>query len=153
MILPANHASPVPAGTETSPDPVRDRPRRAAGRLVADDLVRGTYHLRLDVRQPNDFSRFVIFQVGADTYSYTSEQKLAVGNATGLIREWPAQWGGGRYRTAPHECTGRVPWQARLGGRPARPWVREYGVNARGADTSTLDVLPPPDVVRLLPGD
>ena len=154
-----------------------------------DDLVRGTYHVRLDVRQPTDFSRFVIFQVGADTYSYTGERKLAVGDETGLIREWPTEWGGGHYRTAPHECTGRVPWlslheavsragqearargqsgapgawanrgivirswQARLGGRPARPWVREYGVNARGADTSTLDILPPPDVVRLVPGD
>jgi hypothetical protein len=154
-----------------------------------DDLVRGTYRLRLDVRQATDFSRFVIFQVGADTYSYTGERKMAVGDETGLVREWPTQWGGGRYRTAPHECTGRVPWislheavsragqearargqsaapgawanrgivlrswQARLGGRPARPWVREYGVHARGADTSTLDVLPPPDITRLLPGD
>jgi len=75
-----------------------------------DDIVRGTYRLRLDVKQATDFSRFVIFQIGADTYSYTGERQMALGNETGLIRQWPTQWGGDTYRTAPQECRGRVPW-------------------------------------------
>ena len=155
----------------------------------SDDIVRGTYRLRLDVKKPVDFSRFVIFQIGADSYSYTGERKMALGNETGLIREWPTRWGGDSYRTEPLECTGRVPWislheavsragkeagtpgqqgasgawanrgivirswQAQLGGKPAVPWFAERGVKARGEDTSTADILPPPDVTRLESGD
>lgn len=150
----------------------------------SDDVVRGTYRLRLDVNQPLDFSRFVILQIGADTYSYTGERKLAVGNETGLVHQWDAQWGGDIYRTEPLECAGRVPWislheavsragqagegkqgawanrglvirawNARLGGQPAGPWMAERGVNARGVDTSTVDLIPPPGIRRLEPGD
>lgn len=145
-----------------------------------DDIVRGIYRLRLDVKEAVDFSRFVLFQIGADSYSYTGECQMAVGNENGLEREWQTQWGGGTYKTAPLECAGRVPWislhqavsrakgnvgawanrgivirtwQARLGGQPAAPWAAEHGVGARGADTSTIDLVPPPGVTRLLPGD
>jgi hypothetical protein len=150
----------------------------------SDDVVRGTYRLHMDVHQALDFSRFVIFQIGADTYSYTGERQLAVGNETGLLRQWETQWGGDTYRTEPLECTGRVPWislheavsragqagegkqgawanrglvirawDARLGGRKAAPWAAERGVKARGADTSTVDLVPPPGTRRLEPGD
>lgn len=145
------------------------------------DLVRGMYRLRLDVRREVDFSRFVIFQIGADTYSYTGERKMALGNENGLLKEWDTQWGGDGYRTKPVECSGRVPWislhqsvhraserpdgawanrgivirswSAKLGGRQAAPWMAERGTGARGADTSTADLVPPPDVTKLLPGD
>ena len=150
----------------------------------SDDLVRGVYRLRMDVTEETDFSRFVIFQIGADTYSYTGERKMALGNETGVTREWDAQWGDNQYKTEPIECAGRTPWislheavsrasrkdgkdigawanrgivirawKARLGGRDAVPWAAEHGVNARGADTSTIDILPPPGVTRFLPGD
>lgn len=154
-----------------------------------DDIVRGLYRLRLDVRQPIELSRLVIFQIGADTYSYTGERKMALGNESGLVREWATQWGSGVYRTDSIECVGRVPWMslhdavsraaqeartrgqpgapgawanrglvirawhARLGGQPARPWIREFGAQTRGTDTSTLDLVPPPGVTRLLAGD
>jgi hypothetical protein len=146
-----------------------------------DDIVRGTYRLRMDVKRAFEFSRFVIFQLGADTYSYTGERKMALGNETGLIREWDSQWGGDMYRMQPMECAGRIPWislheavprgapdqqgawanrgvvirswEARLGGRAAGPWMAERGVNARGVDTSTVDLVPPPGVTRLVPGD
>jgi hypothetical protein len=145
-----------------------------------DDIVRGVYRLRLEVKKPTPFSRFVIFQIGADTYSYTGEKRMALGNENGLLREWSTQWGGDTYRTEPRECTGRVPWlslheavsradagvgawanrgivirewQARLGGKAAAPWAAEYGVKARGSDTSTLDILPPPGITHLQPGD
>lgn len=146
-----------------------------------DDLVRGVYRLRLDVRQALAFSRFVIFQIGADTYSYTGERKMALGNETGLLREWDTQWGGDTNRGPLAECTGRVPWvslhdavarrsaseqgawanrgivirswKARLGGKEALPWVVERGARVGGVDTSTLDLLPPPGVTRFEPGD
>jgi hypothetical protein len=146
----------------------------------SDDIVRGIYRLRMGVREATDFSRFVLFQIGADTYSYTGERKMAMGNENGLVREWDTQWDGGAYKTEPRECTGRIPWislhqavsrakysigawanrgivirewKARLGGKDAAPWAAEFGVKARGADTSTADIVPPPGVTRFLPGD
>ena len=146
----------------------------------SDDIVRGVYRLRLDVREATDCQRFVIFQIGADTYSYTGERKMALGHAGGLTREWATQWGGNAYRGEPLACAGQTPWvslheavrrdsskagawanrgvvvrawRARLGGREAGPWCAEYGVGARGINTSTIDFVPPPDVRRLLPGD
>lgn len=146
------------------------------------DIVRGTYRLRLDVTRAMDFSRFVILQIGADTYSYTGERKMALGNETGLIKEWATQWGGNTYRTQPMECTGRIPWislheavsradrkkqkdgawanrglvirswQARLGGKPAAPWMAERGITV-GEDSSTVDLIPPTGITRLEPGD
>ena len=145
-----------------------------------DDIVRGVYSVRMDVKQPVDFSRLVLFQIGADTYSYTGERKMAVGDLSGLSREWATQWGGDIYRTQPLECTGTVPWvslheavrrpradrgawanrgivirewRARLGGKDARPWVAERGAVVGGTATSTLDIVPPPDVTQLLAGD
>lgn len=154
-----------------------------------DDLVSAVYRLRLDVTKPVDFSRFVLFQIGADTYSYTGERKMALGNEAGLVKEWETRWGGDAVKAGPYECAGRVPWvslheavsradrksrakgkpepegawanrgvvvrewHARLGGKDAAPWVVERGVNARGADTSTADFVPPPGVTRLEPGD
>jgi hypothetical protein len=145
-----------------------------------DDIVRGVYSVRMDVKQPVEFSRLVLFQIGADTYSYTGERKMAVGDVTGLVREWATQWGGDEYRTQPLECMGTVPWvslheavrrpraergawanrgivirewRARLGGKDARPWVAERGAVVGSKATSTLDIVPPPDVTQLLPGD
>ena len=146
----------------------------------SDDLLRGIYRLQLEVKEPTDFSRFVFFQVGADSYNYTAERRMALGNEAGLTREWQTQWGGNTYRTEPLECTGRIPWlslheavprtngrpgawanrgivirswHARLGGREAAPWAAEHGVKVGGTDTSTIDLVPPPGLTRLLPGD
>ncbi len=145
-----------------------------------DDIVRGTYHLRLGVKKAMNFSRLVIFQIGADTYSYAKERKMALGNETGLLSEWNTQWGGNVYRTAPLEAKGRMPWvslheavthapdekgayanrgivirnwSARLGGKKAAPWIAEHGITNNGEDNSTLDLVPPPGVTRLEPGD
>ena len=146
-----------------------------------DDIVRGIYRLRLDVAQATDVSRLVLFQIGADTYSYAAERKIALGNETGLLRQWNTQWGGDTYRTEPIECTGQIPWislhdaaprtepgksgalanrglvirqwNARLGGKPASPWMAEHGNGARGTPSSTVDLIPPPGITRLEPGD
>jgi hypothetical protein len=75
-----------------------------------DDIVRGTYRIRLDVDQPQSFSRFAIFQVGADTYNFTREAKFALGNANGLIQEWATTPGSNTYRIEPLAVTGATPW-------------------------------------------
>ena len=75
-----------------------------------DDVTRGLYRFRYDVRQPDDFSRLVFFQCGGDHYSYTSERKFARGSEAGPIEEWDTQWGGDAYKTKPVEVVGRVPW-------------------------------------------
>lgn len=145
-----------------------------------DDITRGTYRLRMDVNQLTEFSRFVIFQIGADTYNSSIEKKMAIGDETGVIREWDTQWGGNVYRTEPLECVGETPWaslhegvfeptekfpawanrgfvirewNAQLGGKRVNPWLAERGVTARGKETSTMDILPPPGVTKLVPGD
>lgn len=142
-----------------------------------DDLTRGIYRFRYDVRQPVDFRRLVLFQCGGDHYSYTGERSMALGNERGLARQWKTQWGGNRYRTQPVELTGRVPWismhdavprelggwanrglivrefESRIQGRRTKPWVAERGARVRGSDTSLIDILPPPGVNRLLVGD
>jgi len=144
-----------------------------------DDITRGVYRFSYDVRRPTPFKRLVLFQCGGDDYSYTGERKFARGNETGLTAEWDTSWGGGRYKTKPAELTGRVPWismhqavrrrkdqgawanrgviirswDAKLGGKPARPWAAERGAKVRGRDTSLMDIVPPPGVTKLLAGD
>lgn len=145
-----------------------------------DDMVRGVYRLRFDVREAVEFSRFVVFQVGADTYNTTREKKFALGSEAGLIKEWDAQWGGNEYRMKPVACVGDSPWvslheresdgsnkheeganrgivirswKARLGGKEAQPWIAERGLTRGGTDSSTIDLVPPPGVTRLEPGD
>lgn len=143
-----------------------------------DDIVRGVYRFRYDVRDVVDFERLVLFQCGGDHYSYTGERLFARGNEQGLVQEWPTQWGGNIYRTDPVELSGQIPWlsmhdavpreagattanrglvirdwDAVLGGQPARPWVAERGAKVRGIDTSLVDVLAPADVPQLLSGD
>lgn len=146
-----------------------------------DDILRVTYHLTMQVDEPTEFSRLAFFQIGADTYNFTRERKMAVGNASGLIQEWDTTWGGNQYRTAPIEGTGDSPWaslhdaiprenqrnpeswatrgivirswKARLGGADASPWMAERGVRRRTEESSTLDLVPPPGLTRLEPGD
>lgn len=145
-----------------------------------DDIVRGVYHLRMDVTEPMDFSRFVVFQVGADTYNFTREKKFALGNESGLHMEWDARWGGDTYRVGPFECTGKTPWismhgvakkpdnktgpfaqrgivirswNAKIGGKDASPWLAEHGVTRHRVDSSTMDIVLEPGITRLEPGD
>ena len=146
-----------------------------------DDIVRGVYCLRMDVSKTIPFSRFVIFQIGADTYNSTHEGKFAVGDASGVLKEWNTQGGGDVYRGKAIECSGRIPWaslhegkpnsekrdqgawanrgivirswRARLGGKDASPWMAEHGISLHGRDLSTLDIVPPPDITELMPGD
>lgn len=145
-----------------------------------DDLVRAVYHLRLDVTNTTPFSRFVIFQVGADNYNSSREKKMAIGNEDGLIREWTTEWGGNTLRNSPLEVVGRTPWvslhdaellegksggavanrgivirewKATIAGKEASPWFVERGLSVDKSDSSTMDLVPPPGVTQLEAGD
>lgn len=147
-----------------------------------DDLVRATYRLRLDVTEAFPFSRFVLFQIGADTYNKSHEQKHAFGNEDGLIAERTSSPGGNAYKTGITPLPGEIPWismqdgappdrreeeqgawanrglvirswKAVLGGKPAGPCFAEHGTGSGTAASSTIDLVPPGDVTSLLPGD
>jgi hypothetical protein len=145
-----------------------------------DDIVRGTYRLRLDVHATTDFSRFVFFQTGADTYDDSAPLKMALGNESSLTKEWNTQPGGNLYRTQPMECTGRIPWislheattdptrnanaianrgiiirawRAKLGGKEAAPWMAERGISYNKRASATVDLVPPPGVTQFQLGD
>ena len=146
------------------------------------DIARATYRLRLDVDANTFFRRFVLFQMGADTYNYPEGESLAYGDATGLLRAWTPEPAAERKtrQSIPVELQGSTPWaslhggkggdakqagayadrgfiirewKAVLGGRPARPWLVERGAFPFGKLSTTLDLVPPPDVRNLLPGD
>ncbi len=145
------------------------------------DIAKAGYRVRMDVARRTDFSRLALFQVGADTYNHSRDRRLAVGDATGLLREWAATPGGDVDRGAPVEMRGSTPWaslhdavrpkdapatgawanrgfvirewKARLGGRECRPWLVERGSRSGQAAASSIDLVPPPDVRALMPGD
>ena len=48
-----------------------------------DDITRGVYRFRYDVKEKVDFSKLVLFQCGGDDYSYTGERKFAYGDEKG----------------------------------------------------------------------
>ncbi|MFM9000626.1 MAG: LamG domain-containing protein [Opitutia bacterium] len=146
------------------------------------DIARASYRIRADVTEKTDFRRFVIFQMGADMYNYPEGESLAHGDASGVLRRWqPAPSAERQIRQGdPVELKGRTPWaslhggrdgagrqagafadrgfiirewKAVLGGRPALPWLVERGGFPFGRLSTTLDIVPPPDVKTLLPGD
>jgi hypothetical protein len=134
----------------------------------------------MNVTEPVDFSRFVIFQIGADSYLSTREKKFAVGYGNGVIKEWDAQWGGNAYKGDPVQAHGHVSWaslqdvdippgsvgaranrgiivrnwKAKLGGKEVFPWFAEHGIDrGHNFQASTMDLIPPPGVKRFEPGD
>lgn len=145
------------------------------------DISRASYRVRMAVDRRTEFSRMVLFQVGADTYNYSRDRRLAVGDASGLVREWAASPGGDVDRGVPMEMTGATPWaslhgavrpkgtpekgawadrgfvirewKARLGGRECRPWLVERGSRSGDAAATSIDLVPPPSVRALEPGD
>ena len=156
------------------------RVRYSTSLYRTNDITRGVYRFRYDVLNPAPFSRLVFFQCGSENYSYTGERKFAYGNENGLEKEWIPTWGGNTYRGVPFPIVGRVPWfsmheavsravgkeawanrgivirkwEAKLGGKMVGPWACERGVEAgHGGNSSIIDILPPPYLKALQPGD
>jgi hypothetical protein len=145
-----------------------------------NDIVRGVYRFRYDVKEKVEFSKLVLFQCGSDNYSYTAERKFAYGDENGLTKEWETQWGGYAYHTDRMELKGAVPWvsmheaenrdtsgygawanrgiivrqwKAVLGGKETNAWIAERSATVGNVDTSLVDFTLPPGVTELLPGD
>lgn len=147
----------------------------------SSDISRASYRVRMTVERRTEFSRLVLFQVGADTYNYSRDRQLALGDASGVLREWAANPGGDVERGAPREMAGQTPWaslhravrpkgtpekgawadrgfvirewKARLGGRECRPWFVERGSRSGDDAATSIDLVPPPSVRALEPGD
>ena len=144
----------------------------------SDDIVRGVYRVRMDVKEAVDFSRFVFFQVGSDTYNYTSEAKMALGDASGMSEEWKTGNGGAgdglpwsdavdlsstkgarelKTRALGAEVLGAWAnrgivireWRAKLGGKESGAFAVESNVGK----APTADLVPPPGLTQFLPGD
>ena len=144
-----------------------------------DDLVRGCYRVRYDVRQPVSFSRLAFFQMAADNYSDNQFNLMARGDENGLLEEWRPPWGGWYSRTG-MPCTGQAPWfslhdaisrdssaygawanrglvirswNARLGGQEAPiPYAAVVGTQ-NGYPSAAVELSAPPGVTQLLAGD
>ncbi len=149
----------------------------------SDDVLVGTYRIRMRVTKPVAYSRLVIFQTAADSYATTHDRKLAVGNLSGLVREWsshnstettqdnslpnfpliqlaqPAAWASLHGTRQASDAKGAIAsrgfvirdWKAQCGGRAVTPWVTEHFLPLKGR--STMDLVPPPHLTSLLPGD
>ena len=147
-----------------------------------DDMTRGIYRIRMDVRSDINFADFVFFQMGSENYNIGDSDKLAVGNEDGLVKEWKATKGGLSYHTPKIEATGRLPWfsyqdsrddhsrnlvganrgfvirswKSRINGVDGvAPYWAEFGTEDIGwtQPTSIINIVPPPDIKSFQAGD
>ena len=146
-----------------------------------DDHVRVFQHLRYQVKRPVAFRRLAFFQLGADYYDGNTFDRLAVGNAAGLIEEWSPGKGSWRYDRQDVELRGPDAWvsahaeygdpakgeggatrgwivrswKARLGGKDCpTPRLAVYLTEwGKGNFRSALELSPPADLRRLERGD
>ncbi len=146
-----------------------------------DDIVRGIYHFRYDVREPVDFQRLALFQMGSDHYNDHTFNKIAYGNEDGLLEEWEPERGRWRYSRTGIACPGRVPWwslhdavsrdesksgawanrglivrswNARMEGKPSQtPYAAIYGTEDGGFRSALVELSLPPETKQLQPGD
>ncbi len=56
----------------------------------SDDITRGIYKIRMNVKDNIEFDKLDIFQLGAATYHYGFSKEIALGNEKGLIKKWKA---------------------------------------------------------------
>ena len=149
----------------------------------SDDLVRGIYHISLNVLEDTYFKDFVFFQAAAPTYHYTRSNTLARGNESGLQEQWQATIGGSSgYITDVKVADGDVPWfsftdsefasaedrflpanrgivirrwNARINGMDdVPPSYAEYNATGgHGQSSSLINILPPAGTVSFKAGD
>ena len=144
-----------------------------------DDGVRVFLRLRYDVSRHVEFSRLALFQLGADFYNDADSPLIAWGHAGGLIAENRPKPESGLRLLPVWEASGEQPWislhgearadlertgqatrglvvrewRAVLGGRlvpaPYFAAVGNHGTKSRLA----AEIVPPPSVTALEPGD
>jgi hypothetical protein len=78
----------------------------------SDDITRGIYRIRMDVKKNITFNEFNVFQMGAMTYNYALSKRIALGNEKGLLSDWKSV--NGKFPITGTDMkkplTGRVPW-------------------------------------------
>jgi hypothetical protein len=145
----------------------------------SDDITRGLYHVRYDVRKGVTFGRLAFFQLGADLYNDHQFRKLARGNVDGSVEEWTPNVDGRGYEREGLVCEGKVPWfslheavpdpkspgawanrgliirswKARLGGRDVPVPIAGVHRTKDKVPSVLVELTPPPGVTRLEPGD
>lgn len=143
-----------------------------------DDINRVYHSFRYDILKPTPFKRLAFYQLGADHYNNPAE-KIAIGNETGLLHEWPGARGERRYYKANLPSPGRLPWfslhnpikvdnhpgpsanrgliirnwKARLAGKEAPPHFSIYGTEQGRAASANIELSPPADITQLHAGD
>ncbi len=155
----------------------------------SEDIVRGVYTIRYDVKEDLKVSadakggghRVAFFQLGADGYNNHSFEKMARGNAKGLIEQWAPVKGGLKYSRVAMPCEGDTPWfslhegnsrdkskfgawanrglvirqyKARLGGKQNdMPYASVYGTENGRVPSANVELSVPGDVTELKAGD
>ncbi len=99
----------------------------------SEDIVRGLYHLRYDVRNSTRFQRLAFFQMGADRYNDHQFGMLARGTHEGLTQEWPVVTGEPGYNRQGVACPGDQPWVATYAPKPPPRGDRPYDADLHGA--------------------
>ncbi len=145
-----------------------------------DDVNRAYHRIRYEVLEAVEFSRLAFYQLGADNYNDHQFTAIARGDRDGLTEEWETGRGGKKYLRTPMECAGKAPWFALLGGIRGEQWkegawadrglvVREWRARLGGKDvprpfaavygtkngipSANIELVPPPGLTRLEPGD
>ncbi len=144
-----------------------------------DDINRAYHMFRYDVLKPTRFKRLAFYQLGADSYNDHQFRKLARGSDTGMLQQWEAPPDGQLgYHRRGIPCPGRMPWfslheavskdvkggawanrglvvrcwRARLGGSDSPPFAACYGTK-NGPSSCNIELVPPPGLTELKPGD
>jgi hypothetical protein len=147
-----------------------------------DDHLRVLFQIRHEVRAPVRWQRLAFFQLGADFYNFTPARRVAVGDATGLREEWTPRGPKLTHDREHVPLTGAMPWisihdidhaalrpgnaaasrgliirswEGRLNGRSVgTPHLSTLRTEISGGTlTTALELVPPPDVTELRPGD
>jgi len=147
----------------------------------SDDYSRGYHQVSINVVSNVSFSRLVFFQVPADTYAYNNGTNLAYGDIdhTNATRTWYATGGLNKNIGTAVALTNNQPWvsiassgqesayrpaakgyvirswNARINGvTNVPPYLIEHSLgNSSSTPGSSLDLVPPPGVTTLQPGD
>jgi|GEM_PF-1897393 len=147
----------------------------------SDDYSRGYHQVSINVVSNVSFSRLVFFQVPADTYAYNNGTNLAYGDIdhTNATRTWYATGGLNKNVGTAVALTNNQPWvsiassgqesayrpaakgyvirswNARINGvTNVPPYLIEHSLgNSTSTPGSSLDLVPPPGVTTLQPGD
>lgn len=165
---------------QTAGGEIRSRVRVQVPR--GDDHLRVLFRIRHEVRAPVRWQRLAFFQLGADHYNFTPARRVARGDLRGLHEEWTPRGPRLSYDREGLPLRGEQPWVSvhdidhaalrpgnaaasrgliirswagRLGGQPAPlPHLSTLRTEiAGGVLTTGLELVPPPGVTELRPGD